>query len=155
MTSITKTSLISGNYSLQAFEEDGKIYGANPIKEGDQYGVILPKANVEYVWDFSKIGHSVQPETLFAFKSTGITNNDSFVIKIKDASTQSLIWEIELAGNNDVLGKAFFYEFPHLYISTRHLATITSAVDLDNFVVFGHKVYVNEPPYSPTYAITP
>ncbi len=153
MSEIKRQTIISGNYSLKGFEEDGLTYGASPIKEVELYSVQAPQPNIEYVWDFSLIGHSIEPETLFAYNSTGIANNDSFLIRIRDTVTNLIIWELELAGNKNIVGNAFFFEFPHLYVSTRHKASLLSAVALDSFTVFAHKTYMIEPYYSPNYTM--
>lgn len=151
MTDISKSILpIGTGSSIRTFLEDGTHINRKPISEYDSFTITGVIANREYTWDFSALNHDVIPLTLFGFKSTGVANNDSLIIRIRNASNNALIWEINLAGNKSILGNAFYFNFPFMVVSKNHTASVTSAVALDSFLVYGEPTYLNSP-ISPTY----
>jgi hypothetical protein len=134
---------IGNNFNLKSFVEEGGYVHRKAIGEYNPYGVIGIIANQEYSWDFSNIEHDVIPISLYGYKSTGINNNDSLIIRVRQASNNQLIWQLELAGKKDVFGNAFAFIFPFMVVSRLHKASITSSVALDNLTVFGEKTYLN------------
>lgn len=144
MTQINKGLLPVGQgFNIRTFVEDGAHVNRKPYSELEQFGVVGVVANKEYTWDFSNLNHDIIPFTLFAFKSTGVANNDSLIIRIRNASNNSLIWELNLAGNKTILGNAFYFSFPFMVVSQLHTASITSSVALDSLLVLGEKTYLN------------
>jgi len=139
---------IGNNFNLKSFVEEGGYVHRKAIAAYNIYGVIGILANKEYSWDFSNIDHDVVPLTLYGYKSTGIANNDSFIIRVRQASNNQLIWQLELSGKKDIYGNAFAFNFPFMVVSRLHKASITSSVALDNLSVFGEKAYL-EPLISP------
>lgn len=150
MSGIQKNLLQVGTgANIKTFLEDGGHINRTPLKEIECYSVQGVQANVTYNWDFSAIHHDVMPQTLFGYKSTGINNADSLIVTVKTAQAE-LVWQLELAGNKNVLGNAFYFQFPFCCISRDHTASIVSSVALDSFSVFGEKAYIN-PCISPSY----
>ncbi|WP_342596745.1 hypothetical protein VKI21_12475 [Cyanobacterium aponinum UTEX 3222] len=134
---------IGNNFNLKSFTEEGGYIHRKPIPEIQPFSAIGVIANKEYIWDFSNLQTDVIPYTLFGYKSTGINNNDSLIVQVKQASNNQLIWELELAGNKDVYGNAFAFVFPFLVVSRLHKASIKSSVALDSFTVFAEKAFLN------------
>lgn len=144
MSNIYKGLLPVGQgFNIKTFIEDGGHLNRKPILEINNYSIIGLVANKEYIWDFSNFDHDVIPYSLYAYKSTGINNADSLIIKVKQASNDQLIWQLELAGKKDLYGNAFAFIFPFMVISKLHKASVTSSVNLDSFVVFGEKAFLN------------
>lgn len=151
MTTIDKSILqIGTNSSIRTFIEDGIHINRKSISEYDPFTITGVIANREYTWDFSTLNHDIIPITLYGFKSTGVANNDSLIIRIRNASNNTLIWELNLAGSKAILGNAFYFNFPFMVVSKNHTASVISAVALDSFLVLGEPTYLNSP-ISPTY----
>ena len=138
-----KTSIVQGNSAIRAFNDRGIFYGGEAIPEVTPYQVTHIEAQKEYKWDFRVIEQAITPVTLFGYKSTGISNNNSLIIRIRQNST--IVWEIDLAGNSNTLGNSFFYNFPFFVIAQNQVASIVSSVALDSVVVFAKNVHLNPP----------
>ena len=144
MTFIEKGLLPVGQgFNIRTFTEEGAHINRKPYSELEQFGINGVIANREYTWDFSQFNHDIIPITLFGFRTTGVANNDSLIIRIRNASNNSLIWELNLAGNKTILGNAFYYSFPFMVVSKQHTASVVSSVVLDSFLVLGEKTYLN------------
>lgn len=151
MTQIQKNLLpIGQGFNIRTFIENGVHINRKPLTEIEQFGLANIQANKEYVWDFSMLNKDFIPYTLFAFKSTGVANNDNLVICIRNASNNATIWELNLAGKKIILGNAFYYDFPFVVVSKTHTASIVSSTSLDNLLILGETTYLN-PLIPPTY----
>lgn len=151
MTAIQKSLLpVNNGFNIKTFTEDGGHINRKPIPEIELFSIVSPIANRSYNFDFGVIGFDLIALSLWGYKSSGINNNDGLEIKILDRNNQALLWDLDLAGNKNTLGSAFFYEFPFLCVSTSHLVRITSSVGLDNLIIFGEKGKLNQP-ISPTF----
>lgn len=92
MTDIVKDLLnIANGQNIRTFNEEGAHVNRKPYAEIEQYAILGVTANREYTWDFATLGHDIIPQTLFGFRSTGVANNDSLIIRIRNASTNTLI----------------------------------------------------------------
>lgn len=150
MSGILKNLLqIGTGANIRTFLEDGAHINRTPLKEVECYSVIGVQANVTYNWDFSAINHDVIPHTLFGYKSTPVNQNDSLLVTVKDGQN-NIVWQLQLSGKVNVLGNAFYFEFPFCCISREHTASMSSAVALNSFSVFGEKAFMN-PYISPSY----
>ncbi|AUC61801.1 hypothetical protein AA637_11875 [Cyanobacterium sp. HL-69] len=138
-----KTSIVQGNSAIRAFNDRGIFYGGEAIPEITPYQVSQIEAGREYKWDFRVIGQTITPVTLFGYKSTGVSNSNSLIIRIQQNGT--ILWEIDLAGNSNTLGNSFFYNFPFFVIAENQIASVISSVDLDSVVVFAKNVHLNPP----------
>lgn len=138
-----KTSIVQGSSAIRAFNDKGVFYGGEAIPEVIPYQVSHVEASKEYKWDFGVIGQAIIPVTLFGYKSTGINNNNSLIIRIRQNNT--ILWEIDLAGNSNTLGNSFFYNFPFFVVAQNQSASIISSVELDSIVVFSKVAHLNPP----------
>lgn len=134
---------VGQGFNIKTFIEEGGHINRKPIPEIYNYSIVGVVANKEYTWNFSNINHDIIPYSLFGYKSTGIVNNDSLIIKVKQASNDQLIWQLELAGNKNIYGNAFSFTFPFLVVSKLHKASIISSVNLDSFIVYGETAFLN------------
>ena len=134
---------LGNNYSLKAFVEEGGYVHRKPISEYDPLSIVGMVANKEYTWDFSNIDHDIIPLILYGTKSTGINNNDSLILRVRQSSTNQVIWQIEIAGKKTTYGNTFEFTFPFSVISRLHKASISSSVALDSLIIFCEKAFLN------------
>lgn len=148
MTILPESIILNNTQALSAFNEGGNLINRSPLNLIEQYAINKVDANQAYSWDFEKIGHNLRPLTLFGYDNANvIDNNDDLIITISDVNNQSVIWELKLKGKKNLLGNAFFFEFPMTVISTSRVVTIVSEVNLSSLIIFGEKIVLNEPPY--------
>lgn len=134
---------IGNNFNLKSFTEEGGYIHRKPIFESQPFSVVSAIANKEYEWNFSNHNIDIIPITLYGYKSTGVNNNDSLLVKVRQASNNQLLWELELSGKKEVFGNAFAFTFPFLVVSRLHKASVKSSVALDSILVYAEKAFLN------------
>jgi hypothetical protein len=151
MTGIVKDLLSTGNgQNLATYKEDGAHLNRKPIAEYHAYSVSSLIANRDYTWDFSLLQHNVIPINILGSKSTGVAQNDNLIITVKNAFNETIIWQINLAGNKTIIGNAFYYSFVFMVIGQNTKVTINSSTALDQILILGEKCYL-ETPIPPSY----
>lgn len=138
-----KTTIVQGNSAIRAFNDNGVFYGANAVKEIHSYRVMGINANQEYSWNFGTIGDTIIPRTLFGYRSSGLPNNSSLFFRVKINNV--LVFEMDLDGKTDKVGKSFFYNFPLLVVAPPQVISLQSSITLDNLMIYAEKAHLNSP----------
>lgn len=137
-----ETTIVSGNYPLRAYDEDGKIFGAEAIPE---------YINI-YADDFNPNSNFAIPDERFAILFEGIVGQGATArrpadyLMLKSGSPNVITWAYEVFQKADYhqASGTFSLKLPPLIMARSEQLGFETNLTGISIVLYGKKVHLNE-----------
>jgi hypothetical protein len=141
---IFPSKIIVGNSAIATFEENGRDIHRNPIEQIEHLVIVGLQANTPRLFDMKSIGFDFDCQSLWGYAGISIQNNEDLTLTIKNENETAILWEVNLKGNLNALGKTFSYPFNKCCICRNHKVIVQCSIPLQSLTFFGKKAYLND-----------
>ena len=131
-----ETSIISGNYALKAFDDDGLIYGAEPIASFLPLAINGLVADANYYFNLLERGHTLQPVSMWIYTDVGqnVTGNSKVIFSVIQG--QTIVWEVEIGQTQwTEFGNGINFLFPPLFAEPTWLIKVNANFPANRLVI--------------------